>query len=109
MYLPLHIMSNTYIQFRSMLIGHLFLGPVLYITHAAELLPQREIQQNELLNWFGDHADKLNMTASVSFPLPPRLETGTVLVWKKTQMFSPAGSAFIRCVKEYLDGLHSDP
>lgn len=102
------------------------------------ILPQREIQQNELLNWFGDYADDLKLTASGNLlynvaslarcnlgcvigldmncsydglrflPFKPRLETGTVLVWKKAQIFSPAGSAFISYVREYLAELHNE-
>ena len=32
-------------------------------------------------------------------PLSPQLELGSVLAWKKNQVFSPAASAFIRHVK----------
>ena len=35
-------------------------------------------------------------------PLSPRLETGTVVVWKKHQIFSPATSRFIEKLKDSL-------
>lgn len=35
-------------------------------------------------------------------PLVPKLESGTLLVWKKTQTFSKAAEAFIGYVKEML-------
>lgn len=102
------------------------------------ILPQREIQQNELLNWFGEYAESLNLIASGNLlyniaalarcdlgcaigldmncsydglkflPFYPRLETSTVLVWKKTQIFSSAGSAFISYVREYLTSLRGE-
>ncbi len=38
-------------------------------------------------------------------PLAPELESGTVLVWKKAQTFSPAAAAFIAYSKEYISGI----
>lgn len=35
-------------------------------------------------------------------PLSPKLETGTVIVWKKHQIFSPTTSKFIETIKEIL-------
>lgn len=102
------------------------------------ILPQREIQQNELLNWLGEYTDSLKLIASGNLlyniaalarcnlgcvigldmncsydglkflPFHPRLETSTVLVWKKTQIFSSAGSAFISYVREYLTSLQGE-
>lgn len=40
-------------------------------------------------------------------PFQPALETGTGLVWKKTQIFSPAANAFIDYIRHYLSELHS--
>ena len=94
---------------------------------------RRSSVQNELFNWFGIGADKLNiistfnliLNASVmveeglgyafSFenlinineesnicfkPLFPKVETGTVIVWKKHQVFSPTISKFIEEIKK---------
>ena len=99
------------------------------------ILPDRENVQNELLNWFGSPAEKLRITATGNLlynlaslardsgscvltlnlachydglrfiPLAPELESGTVLVWKKAQTFSPAVSAFIAYSKEYISGI----
>ena len=41
-------------------------------------------------------------------PLKPAMETGTVLVWKKAQIFSPAGNAFITYTRQYLNDLYED-
>ena len=99
------------------------------------ILPDRENVQNELLNWFGSLAEKLRITATGNLlynlaslardsgscvltlnlachydglrfiPLAPGLESGTVLVWKKAQTFSPAAAAFIAYSKEYISGM----
>ena len=99
------------------------------------ILPDRENVQNELLNWFGPLAEKLRITATGNLlynlaslardsgscvltlnlachydglrfiPLAPELESGTVLVWKKAQTFSPAAAAFIAYSKEYISGI----
>ncbi len=99
------------------------------------ILPDRENVQNELLNWFGSLAEKLRITATGNLlynlaslardsgscvltlnlachydglrfiPLAPGLESGTVLVWKKAQTFSPAAAAFIAYSKEYISGI----
>lgn len=99
------------------------------------ILPERENVQNELFNWFGPLAEKLCITATGNLlynlaslardsgscvltlnlachydglrfiPLAPELESGTVLVWKKAQTFSPAAAAFIAYSKEYISGI----
>ena len=99
------------------------------------ILPDRENVQNELLNWFGRYAEKLQITATGNLlynlaflardsgscvltlnldchyeglrfvPLAPELKSGTVLVWKKAQTFSPAAAAFIAYSKEYISGI----
>lgn len=38
-------------------------------------------------------------------PCRPALRTGTVLAWKKEQVFSPATSAFIRFAKKYIQSI----
>lgn len=99
------------------------------------IMPERENVQNELLHWFGSYAENLHIIASgnllynlaslardsgscvltlkldciyeglVFVPLAPKFETGTVLVWKKTQIFSPAAAAFIDHSKKYISGI----
>ena len=99
------------------------------------ILPQRESVQNELSHWFGEYANRIQMVANGNLqynmailarnhlgcvitirldcrfdglefvPLSPKLETGTVLVWKKVQVFSPAATAFLEEAKEYLSGM----
>ena len=88
-----------------------------------------------LTDWFGPLAEKLRITATGNLlynlaslardsgscvltlnlachydglrfiPLAPELESGTVLVWKKAQTFSPAAAAFIAYSKEYISGI----
>lgn len=41
-------------------------------------------------------------------PLEPCLETGTVLAWRKEQLFSPAGDAFIDFAKTYIKRISED-
>ena len=102
------------------------------------ILPQRESVQNELSHWFGSYADQIHSFANGNLqynmailarnhlgcvvtirldcrfdglefvPLSPKLETGTVLVWKKVQVFSPATTAFLEEAKEYLSGMKED-
>ena len=102
------------------------------------IMTQRKVLQNEVLNWFGDYADQIRSTATGNLlynmaalarcglggvitlqmnssyeglkfiPFQPALESGTVLVWKKAQVFSKAGSAFISYAKEYLSGISGD-
>ena len=99
------------------------------------IMPGRENLQNELFNWFGSYGGNLrviangNLLYNMAFlardsgacvftlnlacsypglrfiPLSPGLESGTVLVWKKTQTFSPAASAFIDYSKKYISGI----
>ena len=102
------------------------------------VLPERENLQNELRNWFGPYGENLRVIASGNLlynmaslardsggcvltlrlncayegmrfiPLSPGIEAGTVLVWKKTQIFSPATAAFIDFSKEYISGIAQD-
>lgn len=96
------------------------------------IMTRREMVQNELFNWFGEYADQVEIAASGNLlynlaimarnkvgicinlkldcqykdlryvPLSPKLESGTVLVWKKVQTFSPATAAFIQHIKKCL-------
>ena len=88
------------------------------------LLSGREKVRGELASWFGDAFDHLNIAATYNLilnaanmvknevgvavcfylenisgslkfvPLSPRLETGTVLAWKKDKVLSPATKQF---------------
>lgn len=96
------------------------------------LLAKREEVRSELAAWFGDDYEKVeiagtfnlilnaanmvrnhvgvalgffigNLSDELCFvPLTPPLETGTVLVWKKDQVFSTAASEFLRFIR-YAD------
>lgn len=96
------------------------------------ILTRRELVRNQIYNWLGEYADEDNIVASGNLlyniailarnglgaiitiridceyhglkyiPLSPKIESGTVLVWKKTQAFSRATEAFINHVKEML-------
>lgn len=102
------------------------------------LLGKRKLVQNEMLNWFGDYREQIEIAATynliynaallvenhagvalcfdlgslydklVFLPLSPRLETGAVLVWKKHQAFSPATAAFVQYAKKYLKDIPGD-
>ena len=93
------------------------------------IISGRESVQRELANWFGDRWDRLQIAASfnlilnaanmvrygvgtaLSFdlnfsfddlrfiPLSPTMDTGTVLVWKKDQVLTPAVEAFHQHIK----------
>ena len=99
------------------------------------ILPEREIVQNELLNWFGPYAEGLRITATGNLlynlaflarasgsgvltlnldcayeglrfvPLAPAMESNTVLVWKKTQTFSAAAAALLQFSEKYISGI----
>ena len=108
------------------------------LAQAPLILPQRESVLNELTHWFGEYAHQIHAVATgnleynlailarnhlgcviavkldcqfdgVKFiPLSPKLESGTVLVWKKNTVFSPATTAFLQEAKEYLSGMKED-
>lgn len=93
------------------------------------LISGREIIQRELASWFGERWEKLQIAATFNLvlnaanmvrcgvgtalcfdlntafddlrflPLSPRMETGTVLVWKKDQILTPAVEAFHQHIK----------
>src|SRR5699024_7707539 len=94
-----------------------------------------ELMQHELLNWFGSHADQLQVAARGNLqynlailakskmgvavcldldcsyeglrfvPLEPKLTSGTVLVWKKAQTLSPATLNLIQYIKKYIKNI----
>ena len=93
------------------------------------LLSRREQVQKELSGWFGDDFERMEIAATFNLilnaanmvrnhvgvalgffignlsdelrfiPFSPALETGTVLVWKKGQAFSPAAERFLQSVR----------
>ena len=102
------------------------------------ILTRRERVQNELKNWFGKYADQLEIAATGNLtynmaslvqsgagtfinlnlnckydgtrfiPLLPSLVSGTVLVWKKSQPYSAAVTAFLEYAKKYLSDISED-
>lgn len=100
------------------------------LAHRSLLVTQREMIQNEILNWLGEYAEQIeilgqgnllyNLAAmarnhmGIAFnlkrdcdykglrfvPLVPKLEAGTVLVWKKMQTLSPAMEAVLTHIKK---------
>lgn len=93
------------------------------------LMVRRELVRNELANWFGDAYEQLEIAATYNLivnaaymverglgaalcfdlgtvfenlrfvPFAPRMETGSVLVWKKNQTLSAAQSLFIQHIR----------
>lgn len=102
------------------------------------IISGREIVQKELASWFGESWKSVHpavtfnlglnaanmvrcgvgaavyLELGVSFdglrllPLRPKMETGTVLVWKKGQVPSPAEAAFHDHVKECLKSISTE-
>lgn len=102
------------------------------------ILPQRTLVKNEFTNWLGEYADEasfiltgnllynLAMVAKAGnvgvitpilecnypglkyIPLHPEVTSGTVLAWKKIQVFSPAVSAFLDYSRSYISGMNTD-
>ena len=96
------------------------------------LISGRETVRNELAGWFGDAYDKIEIAATYNLilnaanmvkngvgvalcfdldnisdalnfvPLSPKLETGTVLAWKKDQTYSPAADQFLDFIKNAI-------
>lgn len=99
------------------------------------IMPHRILVQNELKNWFGNVYDKIDVFATYNLlynaammvrnnmgaalcidlennfddlkfiPLSPKLEFGTVLVWKKNQIHSAITESFIEFSKKYIKGI----
>lgn len=98
------------------------------------LCTKRELLRHELLNWFGEDSDQMEIVSAYNLaynaammvekgmgialclelecsyknlcfvPLSPRLEFHSVLAWKKNQVHSPATKAFIDYAKQQLYG-----
>lgn len=99
------------------------------------MLPGRTLVQNELANWFGGSVDQLHIPIRYNLlynaamlvksgfgdalaigldcaypglrfvPLEPPIRLGSVLVWKKQQVTSPAVGAWIAHTKQCLKGI----
>ena len=99
------------------------------LTHVPLLLGRRREVQDELAAWFGELYERVEIAGSYNLilnaanmvlhgvgaalgfdladisdelrflPLRPELRTGTVLVWKKDQVSSPAAVAFLRGIR----------
>lgn len=97
-----------------------------------------ESHRSMIEQWFGEYSNKMNVVAMGNLlyneavlaqsgigvvigiklnctydglcfvPLSPRLETETVLVWKKEQIFVPATDAFIKHAFSYLKSISCD-
>lgn len=93
------------------------------------ILTRRDSVKNELINWFGEYFDRMEIVATYNLiynaailaehmngavlcmeneysfenmtfiPIEPQLETGSVLVWKKNQFLSQATAKFIECIR----------
>lgn len=102
------------------------------------IFPHRRLVREEIKNWFGNLYDDANVFSTydllynaaimaqkkmgivltielesrfdeVKFvPLEPKLEFGSVLVWKKNQIQSSAMEAFIDFSKKYAKGISGD-
>ena len=96
------------------------------------LMVRRELVKNELATWFGDAYEQVEIAATYNLivnaafmveqglgvalcfdlgavfdnlrfvPLSPRMETGSVLVWKKNQTLSAAHTRFLRHLRNSI-------
>ena len=103
------------------------------------MISGREMVQHELANWFGDEFQKLDISVRYNLlynvamlvrngfgdalcirldcqypglrfvPLHPPLAFGSVLVWKKSHVFSPAVAAFLEHVRTCLKSMKDNP
>lgn len=102
------------------------------------IVSPRTLVQNQLAGWMGSGADEMDITATFNLlynaamlvrknmgiafclelnckyedlrfvPISPKMETGTVLIWKKDQNFSRAVEAFLGSAKKYAAGMADD-
>lgn len=102
------------------------------------LLSRRDLVKREIINWFGAYADQLQIVASGNLPynlaalgrqglgvflnlklncqyegmcyipLSPKLESHTVLAWKKNQALAPVTGAFVNFAKKYINRMDHD-
>lgn len=108
------------------------------LTELPLIMPHRQLVRDEIKNWFGDLYDKSNIFATYDLlynaaimaqkkmgvvltieleskfndikftPLFPKLEYGSVLVWKKNQIPSRAMVVFIEFTKKYIKSISVD-
>ncbi|HIZ55576.1 MAG TPA: LysR family transcriptional regulator [Firmicutes bacterium] len=102
------------------------------------IFTRRDLIKKEITHWFGEYADQLQVVASGNLPynlaamgrqnmgiflnlkldcqydgmryipLFPKLESHTVLAWKKNQTMSPLVSTFIDYAKKYINRITTD-
>ena len=102
------------------------------------IFARRDLIKKEIIHWFGEYADRLQIVASGNLPynlaalgkremgvflnlkldcqydgmryipLFPKLESHTVLAWKKNQTMSPVASAFVSFARKYMHGIPDD-
>lgn len=102
------------------------------------IMPHRRMVRGEIKNWFGNLYDSVNIFATYDLlynaaimaqkkmgiilsieleskfddlkfvPFEPKLEFGSVLVWKKNQIQSDAMDAFIEFAKKYIKSISHD-
>ena len=102
------------------------------------IIARRDLVKKEITNWFGEYADQLQIVASGNLPynlaavsrldlgvflnlklncqyeglryipLFPKLESHTVLAWKKNQTMSPIVHAFVQLAKTYIKSISID-
>ena len=102
------------------------------------LLSRRDLVKREIINWFGAYADQLQIIASGNLPynlaamgrqglgvflnlkldcqydgmryipLSPKLESHTVLAWKKNQTLAPVTGTFVDFAKKYINRMDHD-
>ena len=65
------------------------------------IIAKRTAVQNELINWFNNSPEKLNIVATYLcfIPLFPEIKTGAVIIWKKNHIYSQTMSHFIKSIK----------
>lgn len=116
------VRNDSPLAYKKVILPEDLLGVPLLITH-------REMVKQELISWFGEEFDRLDVIATYNLiinaanmvesglgnalcfdlglvygslrfiPLSPKMETGSVLVWKKNQMLSDLAWHFIHHIK----------
>ncbi len=99
------------------------------------LMVKRELSRNEIANWFGDYYNRMEIASTYTLilnasmmgrsgvgaalcfdiehyykdlrfiPFMPKLKTGAVLAWKKSQRLTPAVEEFIKDIRLYAAGI----
>ncbi len=136
--LPVREERGVLVRADSPLAGRPFVTPQDLIGEPL-MLSDRTPVQNELMNWFGDEAGHVNVVTTYNLlynaammvragvgialcirldceydelrflPLSPPLDMHSVLVWKKSHVFSPAVAAFLEHVRTCLKSMKDNP